>query len=56
MRIQDPSRHILKLICSLCKRVDNVRVNNPAIYTDEVRSKYMCWKCKKPKIGGEENE
>jgi len=44
-RRPDPTRKMLKLLCSKCGKFETIRVNNPDIYTDEIKKKYTCIKC-----------
>ena len=36
----------LMIKCSICGRVQRVRVNDKQIYTAEILNKYICWRCK----------
>lgn len=41
------NRKFIKLTCTICGKENELRINNPDIYTEEVRKRYKCWKCKK---------
>ena len=38
--------HYLTLTCKKCKRVYEIRVNNPELYTEEVKRNWVCLNCK----------
>jgi hypothetical protein len=47
-------RKFVHLTCNKCKKLTDIRVNNPDIYTEELRKTWVCYLCssggKKPKI------
>ena len=40
-----PKPKYVKIKCIKCKKVDEIRANNPEIYTEEVRAKWECFLC-----------
>ena len=46
------SGNTIHLTCKICGNTDELNVNDPSIYTEEVKKNYMCWKCKPSKAKG----